>query len=105
MRRPHAFSARAMKSAPSSASRTAAVAKARTFFTPRMRAMERKRASAASARSTASPPSLPVVAMERPRPHSTFSLNSGVGARTAPSYTTRRTEFEPISMTPMGSSS
>ena len=42
--------------------------------------MERKRASAASARSTASPPSLPVVAMERPRPHSTFSLNSGVGA-------------------------
>ena len=54
MRIPHAFSARAMKSAPSSASRTAAVAKARTFFTSRMRAMERKRTSAASARSTAS---------------------------------------------------
>ena len=33
----------------------------------------------------ASPPSLPVEAMARPSPHSTFSLNSGVGARTAPS--------------------
>jgi hypothetical protein len=105
MRSPHAFSARAMNSAPSSASRTAAVAKARTFFTSRMRAIERKRTSAASARSTASPPSLPVEAMVRPRPHRTFSLNSGVGERTAPSYTTSRTEFEPISMTPMGSSS
>ena len=42
--------------------------------------MARKRASAASARSTASSPSWPVDATERPRPHSTFSLKSGVGA-------------------------
>ena len=33
MRTPHAFSARTINSPPSSASRTAAVAKARTFFT------------------------------------------------------------------------
>ena len=47
--------------------------------------MERKRTSAAERALDASPPSWPVVAIERPRPHSTFSLNSGVGARTAPS--------------------
>ncbi len=59
MRSPSAFSALAMNSEPSSASRTAAVAKARTFFTSRMRVMVRKRASAASARSTASAPRPP----------------------------------------------
>ena len=47
--------------------------------------MERKRVSAASARSMASVPSLPVEAISRPSPHKTFSLNTGVGARTAPS--------------------
>jgi len=65
--------------------------------------MTLKRAKAAIARSTASLLRLPVEATDRPRPQRTFSLKTGVGARTAPSYTTRRTEFEPMSMTPIGS--
>ena len=57
------------------------VAIASTLLTPIWSISARKRRSARSARSTASAPSCPVVAIERPRPHSTFSLNSGVGAR------------------------
>ncbi len=39
--------------------------------------MARKRRKASSAFSTASSPSLPVVATARPSPHRTFSLKSG----------------------------
>jgi len=56
-------------------------------------------------RAVASLPRWPVVATVRPSPQSTFSLKTGVGERTAPSYTTSRTEFDPMSITPIGSSS
>jgi hypothetical protein len=55
-----------------------------------------------NALSTASAASSPVDCTSRPRPASTFSLKIGVGLRVMPSYMTRRTEFEPMSMTPTG---
>ena len=85
MRVPHAFSARTMNSGPSAASRTAAVAKASEVLDLEDAGDGPKRTSASAPAATASSPSRPVVAIERPSPHSTFSLNSGVGARTAPS--------------------
>src|SRR5690348_8751853 len=45
----------------------------------------------------------PVEAIPRPRPHMTFSLKSGNNAAPSRSKTTRRSEFEPRSMTPIRS--
>src|SRR5689334_3277230 len=45
----------------------------------------------------------PVEAIPRPRPHMTFSLTSGNNAAPSRSNTTRRSEFEPTSMTPIRS--
>ena len=94
-------SAAVMKASPFSASRQAAVAIAQTCLTSSTSHKVRKRRSAASAVSIASAASSPVVCTWRPRPASTFSLKIGVGARVSPSYMTRRTELEPMSMTAM----
>ena len=79
-----------------------AVAIAQTFATFMRSHSARKRRTEVSAFSTASAASRPVVCTSRPRPASTFSLKIGVGLRVSPSYTTRRTEFEPMSMTATG---
>src|SRR5262249_28295060 len=39
--------------------------------------------------------------MPRPSPHITFSLSSGISVSPSRSKTTRRSEFEPISITPI----
>src|SRR5512138_2087951 len=96
------FSASRMKFGPSFASRTADVAITLTSPTSITSQSARKRLSAPRALVTASAFSLPLVLTSRPRPHSTFSLKIGVGLREIPSYTTRRTEFEPMSTTAMG---
>src|SRR5271166_5978805 len=62
-----------------------------------------KRRKLTSARVTPSGFKRPVEAIPRPRPHMTFSLNSGNTAAPSRSKTTRRSEFEPRSMTPMRS--
>jgi hypothetical protein len=54
---------------------------------------------AATAVLTPSGSSFPVSARFRPRPASTFSLKIGVGERSGPVKTTRRTEFDPTSTT------
>ena len=82
---PHAASPRRRNSGPLSASRTAAVAITVIYLTSRTWATVRNRRNAWIARSTASGARLPVDATERPSPHKTFSLNSGVGDRTTPS--------------------
>src|SRR3546814_9291835 len=41
----------------------------------------------------------PLVSSPRPRPQSTFSLNRAMGTRLSRSNTTRRMEFEPMSIT------
>jgi hypothetical protein len=88
-----------MNARPLRASRHAAVAIAHSLPTRMARHSARKRTSAASALSTASSASSPVDSTSRPRPARTFSLKIGVRLRVRPSYTTRRTEFEPMSMT------
>src|SRR3954469_16541353 len=67
------------------------------------RAKATKRRRLTSARVTPSGFKRPVDEMPRPRPHITFSLNSGNTAAPSRSKTTRRSEFEPRSMTPMRS--
>ncbi len=89
-----------MNSGPFLASRTAAVASASSFSTRIAAASAVKRRRLASARSIASALSLPESSIPRPRPHITFSLNSATGARDGRSYTTRRIELEPMSITP-----
>src|SRR5207248_554354 len=64
------------------------------------RAKATKRRRLTSARATPSGFNLPVDEMPRPRPHITFSLKSGNTAAPSRSKTTRRSEFEPRSMTP-----
>ena len=78
-------SASAMKAAPFSASRQAAVAMPWTRLTRSVSQSARKRLSAASAVAIASGASRPVDCTWRPRPASTFSLKIGVGARVSPS--------------------
>ena len=78
-------SAAAMKSLPLRASRQAAVASTHSRSTCMVSHSARKRFSAASAFSTASDGSRPLVCTSRPRPASVFSLNSGVGLRVTPS--------------------
>src|SRR6516165_325980 len=65
------------------------------------RAKATKRRRLTSANATPSGFKRPVEAIPRPRPHMTFSLNSGNNAEPSRSKTTRRSEFEPRSMTPM----
>src|SRR5215472_2770606 len=67
------------------------------------RAKATKRPRLTSANETPSGLRRPVEAIPRPRPHITFSLNSGISAAPSRSKTTRRSEFEPRSMTPMRS--
>src|SRR5271169_391686 len=67
------------------------------------RAKATKRRRLTSAKATPSEFNRPVEEMPRPRPHITFSLNSGNTAAPSRSKTTRRSEFEPRSMTPMRS--
>src|SRR4029077_19895943 len=62
-----------------------------------------KRRKFTSARVTPSGFKRPVEAIPRPRPHMTFSLNSGNTAAPSRSKTTSRSEFEPRSITPMRS--
>src|SRR5262249_34269923 len=83
--------------------RTAAVANTARWSTAMARANSTKRRKLTSARATPSGSSRPVEAIARPRPHMTFSLNSGNNAAPSRSNTTRRSEFEPRSMTPMRS--
>src|SRR5580704_6222513 len=67
------------------------------------RAKATKRRRLTRARATPSGFNRPVEAIPRPRPHITFSLNSGNTAAPSRSKTTRRSEFEPRSMTPIRS--
>ena len=99
---PQMRSASATKLLPLLASRAAAVAIDQSCATSIRSQSARKRRKAESALSTASAASSPVVCTSRPSPHNTFSLKIGVGLRVSPSYTTRRTEFEPMSMTAIG---
>src|SRR5947209_12118884 len=99
---PHTRSASAMKALPLLASRHAAVASTWSCGTSMRSHSTRNRRSAPSALSTASAAKSPVECTSRPSPASTFSLKIGVGLRVSPSYTTKRTEFEPISMTAIG---
>ncbi len=78
---PQAASARSMKAGPLRASRQAAVAMAHTLPTPMASQRARNRRSAASARSTESAASRPVVSTSRPRPARIFSLKTGVWVR------------------------
>src|SRR5947209_14919514 len=64
------------------------------------RAKATKRRRLTSAKATPSGFNRPVDEMPRPRPHITFSLKSGNTAAPSRSKTTRRSEFEPRSMTP-----
>src|SRR5713101_5789850 len=67
------------------------------------RANATKRRKLMSARATPSGCKRPVEAIPRPRPHMTFSLKSGNNAAPSRSKTTRRSELEPKSMTPIRS--
>ena len=77
--------ASAISSAPLEASRTAAVATVRSRVTSISRATAAKRASAAIATAIAPGSIAPLAASPRPRPASTFSLNSVAGSRAGPS--------------------
>ena len=72
-----------MNSGPSEASRTAAVASRSSDVTFMLWASVVKRSMLASAISTPCGFSRPVASRPRARPHSTFSLNTGSGARLA----------------------
>ena len=85
MSAPMVRSASLMKAGPFLASRQAAVAIAKVFFTPIVSHSARKRRSVASACCTASAASSRVVCTSRPSPHNAFSLNSSVGLRVSPS--------------------
>ena len=100
---PRARSASSRNCGPLAASRTAAVAIARTSTMPIVRHNTRKRCSAASAFDTPSSDRKPLAATPRPRPQRTFSLKVGVGDRVNASYETSRTELEPISTIATGS--
>src|SRR5215470_2056276 len=89
----------ATNSAPFLASRTAAVASRSRRFTAMAFASRTKRVRLSSASLAPASFSLPVASRPRPRPHSTFSLNSVKGAREAWLKTTRRIELEPMSTT------
>ena len=98
--KPHSCATRSTNAPPLSASRTAAVATtsgSRTFMSTHSSA---KRRNVCNAASTASSAMRPVGPTARPRPHRTFSLNTVWGLRRRPSNTTRRTELDPMSMTP-----
>src|SRR5215472_7522443 len=99
----HCCSTSAANASPSVASRTAAVASTAKWSTPMARANATKRRKFTNARSMPSGLKRPVEAIPRPKPHMTFSLNSGNSAAPSRSKTTRRNEFEPRSMTPMRS--
>src|SRR5215467_12325956 len=99
----HCSSTSAANASPSVASRTAAVASTAKWSTPMARANATKRRKFTNARSMPSGLKRPVEAIPRPKPHMTFSLNSGNSAAPSRSKTTRRNEFEPRSMTPMRS--
>src|SRR6516164_2868190 len=99
----HCSSTWAANTSPSVASRTAAVASTAKWSTPMARANATKRRKFTNARSIPSELKRPVEAIPRPKPHITFSLNSGNSAAPSRSKTTRRNEFEPRSMTPMRS--
>ena len=97
----HCNSTCAANDRPSLASRTAAVARTARCSTPTALASATNRRKLTSASALPSAFSLPVEAIPRPRPHSTLSFSKGNKASPSRSKTTRRSEFEPKSMTAM----
>ena len=83
--KPQSRSTAAANSGPSAASRTAAVAKALISITFMAWVSAAKRWTLSSARAAPSGLRRPVEFRPRPRPHRTFSLNTGIGARLAAS--------------------
>ncbi len=88
------------KSPPSTASRTAAVAIKSSRTTSMASARAMKRRIVVSARFTPSGLRRPVLSKDLASPHWTLSLNNETGDRVRESNTTRRTELDPMSMTP-----
>src|SRR3984893_15829410 len=97
----HCNSTCAANDRPSLASRTAAVARTARCSTPTALASATNRRKLTSASALPSAFSLPVEAIPRPRPQSTLSFSSGNKASPSRSKTTRRSEFDPKSMTAM----
>src|ERR1700730_5293637 len=97
----HCDSTSAANDRPSPASRTAAVANTARCSAPTARASATNRRKLTSASVLPSGFSLPVEAIPRPRPRSTLWCSSGNKAPPRRSKTTRRSEFEPKSMTAM----
>src|SRR6266436_5464023 len=97
----HCASTSAANDRPSLASRTAAVANTARCSTPTARASATNRRKLTRASALPSAFSRPVEAIPRPRPHSTLSFSNGNKAPPSRSKTTRRSEFEPKSMTAM----
>jgi hypothetical protein len=100
--RPKIASTRLRNSAPSAASRVAAVATSIVSSTPMVRTIAANRGRLARAWVTPSGWSRPVAAKSRPIPHVTRSLNTTGAARERSRKTTSRIEFDPISTTAAG---